>query len=77
MSPTRIVNISSIGGKVATPFLGPYCASKFALEALSDCLRAELKPWEIHVSIVEPGAIARFRPTGRGTTGTRSTGCAI
>jgi short-subunit dehydrogenase len=57
MSPTRTVNVSSIGGKVATPFLGPYCASKFALEALSDCLRAELKPWGIHVSIVEPGAI--------------------
>jgi len=53
----RIVNISSIGGKVATPFLSPYCASKFALEALSDCLRAELKPWGIEVSIVEPGAI--------------------
>jgi NAD(P)-dependent dehydrogenase (short-subunit alcohol dehydrogenase family) len=53
----RIVNISSIGGKVATPLLSPYCASKFALEALSDCLRAELKPWGIEVSIVEPGAI--------------------
>jgi NAD(P)-dependent dehydrogenase (short-subunit alcohol dehydrogenase family) len=53
----RIVNVSSIGGKVATPFLGPYCASKFALEALSDCMRAELKPFGISVSIVEPGAI--------------------
>jgi NAD(P)-dependent dehydrogenase (short-subunit alcohol dehydrogenase family) len=53
----RIVNISSVGGKVATPFVGPYCASKFALEALSDSLRAELKPWGIHVAIVEPGAV--------------------
>ena len=53
----RIVNISSVGGKVATPFVGPYCASKFALEALSDSMRAELKPWGIHVSIVEPGAV--------------------
>jgi NAD(P)-dependent dehydrogenase (short-subunit alcohol dehydrogenase family) len=53
----RIVNISSIGGIVATPFLSAYCASKFALEALSDCLRSELKPWGIEVSIVEPGAI--------------------
>ncbi len=53
----RIVNITSIGGRVSTPFLGPYCASKFALEALSDSLRAELKPFGIHVSIVEPGAV--------------------
>ena len=55
--PGRIVNISSVGGKVATPFLAPYNASKYALEALSDCMRAELKPWGIIVSIVEPGAI--------------------
>jgi NAD(P)-dependent dehydrogenase (short-subunit alcohol dehydrogenase family) len=54
----RIVNIGSIGGKVATPFLGPYCASKHAMEALSDSLRQELRPWGIHVSLVEPGAIA-------------------
>src|SRR5271168_4489390 len=53
----RIVNISSIGGKVAAPFLSPYCASKFALEALSDSLRAELKPWGIHVAIIEPGGV--------------------
>lgn len=56
-SRARIVNVSSIGGRVATPFLGPYCASKFALEALSDCMRMELKPFGISVSIVEPGAI--------------------
>jgi NAD(P)-dependent dehydrogenase (short-subunit alcohol dehydrogenase family) len=53
----RIVNVSSISGKVAAPFIGPYSASKFALEALSDSLRAELKPWGIDVSIVEPGII--------------------
>jgi len=53
----RIVNISSISGKMAAPFFFPYNASKFALEALSDSLRAELKPWGINVSIVEPGAI--------------------
>ncbi len=54
----RIVNMGSIGGRMATPFLGPYNASKFAMEALTDSLRQELQPWGIHVSIIEPGSIA-------------------
>jgi NAD(P)-dependent dehydrogenase (short-subunit alcohol dehydrogenase family) len=54
----RIVNIGSIGGRMATPFLGAYAASKFALEALNDALRLELRPWRVHVSIIEPGAVA-------------------
>jgi NAD(P)-dependent dehydrogenase (short-subunit alcohol dehydrogenase family) len=54
----RIVFVGSIGGLWATPFLAPYCASKFALEAIADCLRLELQPWGIHVSILEPGSIA-------------------
>jgi NAD(P)-dependent dehydrogenase (short-subunit alcohol dehydrogenase family) len=54
----RIVFIGSIAGKMATPFLGPYCASKHAMEALSDSLRQELRPWRISVSLVEPGSIA-------------------
>ncbi|GKS59445.1 short-chain dehydrogenase/reductase [Nitrospira sp.] len=54
----RIVNMSSIAGLAATPFLGWYGASKFALEALTDALRLELRPWGIEVSSVEPGAIA-------------------
>jgi NAD(P)-dependent dehydrogenase (short-subunit alcohol dehydrogenase family) len=54
----RIINIGSTGGRVALPFLGPYNASKFALEAFSDCLRNELRPWNITVSIVEPNFIA-------------------
>jgi len=54
----RVVNIGSVSGLIATPFLGPYCASKFALEALTDSLRMELRPRGIRVSIVEPGAIA-------------------
>jgi len=54
----RIVNIGSIGGKMASPFLGPYTASKHAMEAISDSLRQELRPWGIHVSLVEPGSIA-------------------
>jgi NAD(P)-dependent dehydrogenase (short-subunit alcohol dehydrogenase family) len=53
----RVVNMSSIGGRVAQPFLGPYSASKFALESLSDVLRRELLPWGIHVAIVEPGSV--------------------
>ncbi len=54
----RIVNVTSIGGVVATPFFGPYNASKFALEALSDCLRVELRPWGIKTIAIEPGSIA-------------------
>jgi NAD(P)-dependent dehydrogenase (short-subunit alcohol dehydrogenase family) len=54
----RIVNISSIGGRVAIPLVGPYAASKFAVEGLSDSLRRELRPWGIHVALIEPGAVA-------------------
>lgn len=54
----RIVNMGSIAGRGTIPLLGPYSASKFALEALTDALRMELKPWGIQVLIVEPGAIA-------------------
>jgi NAD(P)-dependent dehydrogenase (short-subunit alcohol dehydrogenase family) len=54
----RLVNIGSISGRVAVPLLGPYCASKFALEALTAALRMELRPWGISVSIVEPAGIA-------------------
>jgi NAD(P)-dependent dehydrogenase (short-subunit alcohol dehydrogenase family) len=54
----RIVNMGSIAGRAAMPVMGPYSASKFALEALTDALRLEVQQWGIHVSIVEPGAIA-------------------
>ncbi|NLE37733.1 MAG: SDR family oxidoreductase [Pirellulaceae bacterium] len=53
----RIVMMSSLNGRVAAPFLGPYAASKFALEAASDALRVELRRWNIHVAIVEPGSV--------------------
>ncbi len=53
----RIVNMSSISGLIASPFLSPYSTSKFALEALSDALRVELHPWNIQVAVIEPGAI--------------------
>jgi len=53
----RVVFISSISGRVASPLLGPYAASKFALEALADTLRRELYPWGLKVSVVEPGRV--------------------
>jgi len=53
----RIVFIGSISGKVATMLMGPYSASKFAIEAIGESLRSELHPWGISVSVVEPGAI--------------------
>ena len=54
----RIVFVTSIGGLVATPFFGPYNASKFGLEAVADCLRVELAPFGVEVIAVEPGSIA-------------------
>jgi NAD(P)-dependent dehydrogenase (short-subunit alcohol dehydrogenase family) len=57
-APGRIVNVTSIGGLVTTPFFGPYCASKFGLEAITDSLRVELRPWGIDVIAIEPGSIA-------------------
>jgi NAD(P)-dependent dehydrogenase (short-subunit alcohol dehydrogenase family) len=53
----RIVQISSVLGLMAAPYRGAYCASKFALEALSDCLRMELHGTGIHVSLIEPGPV--------------------
>ncbi|HWN72484.1 MAG TPA: SDR family NAD(P)-dependent oxidoreductase, partial [Solirubrobacterales bacterium] len=53
----RIVFLSSIGGRVAFPFGGPYHASKFATEAIGDVFRQELRPWGLKVAIVEPGSI--------------------
>jgi short-subunit dehydrogenase len=53
----RIINISSIAGKIWTPLGGWYHASKFALEGLSDCLRNELRQFGIDVILIEPGAI--------------------
>ena len=52
-----IVNITSMGGKIYTPLGGWYHATKHALEALSDCLRMELKPFGIDVVVIEPGGI--------------------
>jgi NAD(P)-dependent dehydrogenase (short-subunit alcohol dehydrogenase family) len=53
----RIINLCSILGRVTTPFSGPYCASKHAMESFTDALRLELAPWGIQVVAVEPGVI--------------------
>ena len=53
----RILNISSIAGKIAAPLMGPYASSKHALEGLSDSLRLELAPFGIRVVLIEPGFI--------------------
>ena len=77
----RIVMMSSISGRITGPFLGPYSASKFALEAMSDALRLELRPWNISVSIIEPGPIAtpiwdKSRQTARRLRETMAAPCA-
>lgn len=55
--PGRIVNISSFGGRLASPFLGAYCAAKHAIESLTHSLRRELLLYDINASVVAPGAI--------------------
>jgi len=55
--PGRIVNISSVSGRIAYPFMGSYAASKHALEALSDSLRRELLIYGVDVIVIQPGAI--------------------
>jgi NAD(P)-dependent dehydrogenase (short-subunit alcohol dehydrogenase family) len=53
----RIINVSSVGGRVVFPIGGYYHASKYALEAISDALRQEVRPFGIDVSVIEPGPI--------------------
>ncbi|MEO0437477.1 MAG: SDR family oxidoreductase [Pseudomonadota bacterium] len=53
----RIVNVSSVAGRVTLPFSGPYFSSKHALECISDSLRMEMRPHGVEVVIVEPGAV--------------------
>ena len=53
----RIINVSSVGGRMTFPLMGAYHASKYALEALSDALRLELRPMGVHVALIEPGPI--------------------
>lgn len=53
----RVINMSSMNGTMALPMVGAYSASKFALEALSDTLRVELRPWQIPVIVIRPGQV--------------------
>lgn len=57
-SKGRIITTGSVGGFFVTPLLGPYCMSKFAMEAFSDTLRLELRPWGIKVIHLQPAAVA-------------------
>ena len=62
----RIINVSSVAGKLGIPFAAPYCASKHALEAMSDALRVEVSPFGIRVVLVEPGPVeTRFGERAR------------
>jgi NAD(P)-dependent dehydrogenase (short-subunit alcohol dehydrogenase family) len=56
--PGRIINISSVGGRNANPFMAPYCTTKFGLEGLSESLRREMLPFGVDVVVVAPGAVA-------------------
>lgn len=53
----RILNVSSVGGMMAMPTMAPYSASKFALEGATEALWYEVRPWQIRVSLIEPGFI--------------------
>jgi short-subunit dehydrogenase len=53
----RIINVSSVGGRITLPYFGVYNSTKYAVEALSDALRYELRPFDIDVALIEPGII--------------------
>lgn len=69
-SKGRVVNISSVGGKIAMATYGPYAGTKFALEAVSDSLRREIAPFGVQVVVVEPGAV-RTEMADRGIAAAR------
>ncbi|NAZ74742.1 SDR family NAD(P)-dependent oxidoreductase [Kineococcus sp. T13] len=64
-SEGRVINISSIGGKLAMPTYGAYAGAKFALEAVSDALRREVSPLGVEVVVIQPGGV-RTQMAARG-----------
>jgi NAD(P)-dependent dehydrogenase (short-subunit alcohol dehydrogenase family) len=70
-SKGRVVNISSVGGKIAMATYGPYAGTKFALEAVSDSLRREVEPLGVKIIVVEPGAVTTEMLGRVGATGER------
>jgi NAD(P)-dependent dehydrogenase (short-subunit alcohol dehydrogenase family) len=73
----RVVNVSSMGGRLTLPGLGFYHGSKYAVEAISDALRFEVRPFGIGVSLVEPGPVlTRWAETAIGTIGATVEGSA-
>jgi NAD(P)-dependent dehydrogenase (short-subunit alcohol dehydrogenase family) len=70
----RIVNVSSVSGRIPAPVLGAYHASKYALEALSDALRMEVAPFGVQVVVVEPGTIKTELTSRTLTEATRARG---
>lgn len=66
----RIINVSSVGGRITLPFFGVYNSTKYAVESLSDALRYELRPFGIDVALIEPGVIrTNFEATAVGNLG--------
>jgi len=71
----RIINVSSVGGRMTLPYFGVYNSTKYAVESLSDALRYELKPFGIDVALIEPGVIrTNFESTAVGNLGAMRTG---
>jgi NAD(P)-dependent dehydrogenase (short-subunit alcohol dehydrogenase family) len=72
----RIIHLSSIAGRLVIPAMGPYCASKFALEAMAEALRLEVAPLGVESTLIEPGAFPTpiFAKLGGGTDADRSAG---
>jgi short-subunit dehydrogenase len=66
----RVINVSSVGGRITLPYFGVYNSTKYALESLSDALRYELRPFGIDVAMIEPGVIrTNFEATAVGDLG--------
>ena len=64
-----IINVSSLAGIVGVPFAGPYAASKFAVEGMTEALRHELRPFGVRVCLLEPGDIDTNLPVNRQLAG--------